>query len=45
VLTPNWRPEPSETAGPAADVPPYFGYAGVGRKNWPVSRSPRRGNE
>jgi len=33
ALTPNWRPEPGETAGPAADVPPYFGYAGVGRKN------------
>jgi hypothetical protein len=32
VLSPNWRPEPAETAGPAADVPLYFGYAGVGRK-------------
>lgn len=32
VLTPLWRPEPGE-ADPAAQVPLYFGYAGVGRKN------------
>ncbi len=33
VLTPNWRPEPGEETTPAAEVPLYFGYAGVGRKN------------
>jgi hypothetical protein len=32
VLTANWRPEPGDTPD-AADVPLYFGYAGVGRKN------------
>lgn len=33
VLTPQWRPEAAEEADPAAEVPRYFGYAGVGRKN------------
>jgi hypothetical protein len=32
VLAPRWRPDPGEPAGLEADVPLYFGYAGVGRK-------------
>jgi hypothetical protein len=33
VLTPSWRPEPGEATDPAAQIPLYFGYVGVGRKN------------
>jgi S-adenosyl methyltransferase len=33
VLSPTWRPDPGEAAGAAGDVPRYFGYAGVGRKD------------
>jgi SAM-dependent methyltransferase len=32
VLTPRWRPGPAGPGGAAGELPPYFGYAGVGRK-------------